>query len=927
MKPASIVPEIVLGVMMTDFQHHAILKDRLQKAINMHRAGRIEDADTEYRALLHELPGNPQILTNLGIMKFTNFDSPGEAITLLRAALDSAPEYVDALYNLGRIYQGFNENERAVEYYQKLLEIAPNHSKALNNIGVAKASLGSDEEARDFYQRAASSAPENENALVNRSILEARQGNSDLALKLGEQITIEYDPDAVSLFHLANQKKNSTQYQEAAVFYAKALQTDPTIAYAKGYLAFCLAHACFWEGLPQLLDEIRRDLDLDKLVIDPFSSVVLLDDVNAQRKGAESFTQDRFAPSLSPLWTGEAYSHDRIRVGYLSADYHEHATSYLMAELFESHDKDRFETYAISFGKHSDGAMRQRLVNAFDHFIDVNDKTDREVAEMMRELEIDIAIDLKGYTADARPGILSHRPCPVQAQYLGFPGTMGAPYIDYIIADDVIIPESHEQYYTEKVIRLPGCYQPYDSKQKISDRIPTRAEEGLPEDAYVYCCFNNNYKITPEIFDVWMEILREVPDSVLWLFEGNAAAPVNLRKEAEKRGVDPNRLIFAKKKPIEEHLARHKLADLFLDTIPCNAHTTARDALTAGVPVLTIMGDTFASRVAASLGQIAHGGVCVAESTVDYKNYALSKPVIEFAIKDRCEPNDDFMKALENMALGGPAMEGEAQSFSVTFQSDATDASNERYSKGKSPLVSVVCAVWSQDPNRWHLIADHLENLSSQTCQVEPIYVLEQGDIPPAEFRDFCTTFGERLSIYQAWSHGINLSNGELVMNLNLDDRLRKNAVETLRIPFYNETIMCVGGEWNIRFDIQDLPDSEFIELINEHSWDPAWPPSPGSVPKLRLGSGTGERGTYGPATMWRKSLFETIQYPIKFGNGDLIESIADAVFWHQVKMRNPDSLFRIPMIIGDYLSSPSSQAEFRVSGEHEKLAKYGVWS
>jgi len=252
---------------------------------------------------------------------------------------------------------------------------------------------------------------------------------------------------------------------------------------------------------------------------------------------------------------------------------------------------------------------------------------------MMRELEIDIAIDLKGYTADARPGILSHRPCPVQAQYLGFPGTMGAPYIDYIIADDVIIPESHEQYYTEKVVRLPGCYQPHDSTQKISDRIPTRAEEGLPEGAYVYCCFNNNYKITPEIFDVWMEILKEVPDSVLWLYEGNAAAPPNLRKEAEKRGVDPSRLVFAKKKPIEEHLARHKLADLFLDTIPCNAHTTARDALIAGLPVLTIMGDTFASRVAASIGQTIESGMHVAPNLDKYKHVALQKPQMHVEFK------------------------------------------------------------------------------------------------------------------------------------------------------------------------------------------------------------------------------------------------------------------------------------------------------
>lgn len=248
----------------------------------------------------------------------------------------------------------------------------------------------------------------------------------------------------------------------------------------------------------------------------------------------------------------------------------------------------------------------------------------------------------------------------------------------------------------------------------------------------------------------------------------------------------------------------------------------------------------------------------------------------------------------------------------------------EGCSEEKSTSVAVVCAVWSRDPNRWDLMSGHLENLLSQTCRVQPVYVLEKSDVPPNEFRDYCITFEERLSIYQAWVKGIEFANCDFVMNLNLDDRLRKNAVEVLRIPFHDKRVMCVGGDWHVRFDLSNSAGGKFIEPINNYYWEATWPPSATSNQKLRLGSGTGERGTYGPATMWRKSLFDGVQYPTRFGNGELIESIADAVFWHMVKSKDPDALFRIPMIIGDYLSSPNNQAEFRTTGEHEKLKKHG---
>jgi predicted O-linked N-acetylglucosamine transferase (SPINDLY family) len=305
--------------------------------------------------------------------------------------------------------------------------------------------------------------------------------------------------------------------------------------------------------------------------------------------------------AAKPLWSSESCRHERIRIAYLSADFHLHATSQLMAELFERHDRERFEVSAWSFGPETGDAMRARLRAAFEIFHDVRDVSDDDVAARLRATGIDIAVDLKGYSKDGRPGIFARRVAPIQVNYLGYPGTTGADCMDYIIGDAEVIPEGHEAYYSEQVVRLPDSYQVNDTKRLIADRTPTRAEAGLPASGFVFCCFNNNYKITPEVFDVWMRLLKAVPGSVLWLLEDNAAASRNLRREAGARGVDAERLVFAGRVLPPAHLARQRLADLFLDTLPCNAHTTASDALWAGLPLLTCRGNAFAGRVAGSL--------------------------------------------------------------------------------------------------------------------------------------------------------------------------------------------------------------------------------------------------------------------------------------------------------------------------------------
>jgi protein O-GlcNAc transferase len=292
-----------------------------------------------------------------------------------------------------------------------------------------------------------------------------------------------------------------------------------------------------------------------------------------------------------------------IRLAYLSADYRRHATAFLAAGLFERHDRRRFEVLGVSFGIDDGSDMRARLERAFDRFHDVSARTDRDVATLLRDLEVDIAIDLKGHTDEARPGILAYRAAPIQVNYLGYPGTLGADFVDYVIADKIVLPHDQQPYFTEKIVHLPGCYQVNDATRAASARPWTRSDAGLPERGFVFCCFNQTWKLNRVLFDRWMRLLRAVEGSVLWLFQTNEAAAANLRREAEARGVAASRLIFARFAELPDHLARLGLADLFLDTLPCNAHTTASDALWAGVPIVTALGDTFAGRVAASLLQ------------------------------------------------------------------------------------------------------------------------------------------------------------------------------------------------------------------------------------------------------------------------------------------------------------------------------------
>jgi predicted O-linked N-acetylglucosamine transferase (SPINDLY family) len=433
------------------------------------------------------------------------------------------------------------------------------------------------------------------------------------------------------------------RHSEAAAAFDRGLALDANFDYARGDRLHSAMHACAWNGHDAECARLLAELSAKPSVAAPFTILSIPSSPADQLKCVQDYVAKKFKPA-EPLWRGERYRHDRVRVAYLSSDLHDHVTAILMAGVFEHHDRSRFETTALSCGPDRDVAMRRRIKQAFEHFIDARSMSDPEIAKRVRNMEIDILVDLNGHTADARTGVTAHRAAPILVSYLGYPGTMGAPYIDYILADGVVIPDDQRRFYSERVAVLPGSYQPNDSTRQIADPGPTRAQAGLPENGLVFCSFCNNYKITPTMFGVWMRLLKQVEGSVLWLLETNRDVARNLRREAEGRGVSPERLVFAPRVPVEAHLARQRLADLFLDTSPYNAHTTASEALWVGLPLVTLLGTTFAGRVGASVLHAAGLPELVADSIEDYEGLALSlarDPVRLAALRDKLARNRD----------------------------------------------------------------------------------------------------------------------------------------------------------------------------------------------------------------------------------------------------------------------------------------------
>lgn len=530
----------------------------------------------------------------------------------------------DALYLLSTVEMHLGNLESAASHLAQACRLNPRAAEVWAVRGNVLLALGQHDEALASFERATEAKDDFFEAHYNRAKLLKELGRTEEALAAYDRTLAIQPRFADALANRGNLLMVLGRFVEAADTFAKLCMLDPDFEYALGNLVHAKQQVCSWNGLGERLDELAERLKAGKPVASPWVMVAAAADPSLQRRCAETVVARKFPASFPPLWQGERSAHDRIRLAYVSADFYDHATMHLMAGLFERHDRTRFEISAFSFGPDVVDDVRARIEPSFDRFVDVRMKSDEEAAAEMRRCEIDIAVDLKGFTRDSRTGIFARRPAPVQVNYLGNPGTMGASYIDYLIADRTIIPDNHKPFYTEQIAYLPGSYQVNDARRRIADQVPSRAHVGLPADGFVFCCFNRSFKITAEVFSIWMRLLDQAPGSVLWLFDSNSSATRNLRAEAASRGIAPERLIFAPRVAADHHLARHRLADVFLDTLPCSAHTTASDALWAGLPVLACMGTTFAGRVSASLLNAVGLPELVTHSLDEYETLALA---------------------------------------------------------------------------------------------------------------------------------------------------------------------------------------------------------------------------------------------------------------------------------------------------------------
>ena len=556
------------------------------------------------------------------------------ALACYDKALALTPTYVEAHFNRGNVLLRTGQPEDAVVSFDNALRLNGNVAEIHSSRGNALRDLGRFEEALLGFEKAVLLRPDNPEFRANRgnvlrelgrleealtdlvSALSIAPDNAGLLYNIGnilweigrtEEALTSFDKalavnpnDAEVLQNRGNVLLLLGRYVEALADYERALSINPKLKYLEGVRLFAKMYLCDWANLEDECGRILARIRNGDSVSLPFPILAMESTAADQFKCAKGFSQDRYP--AAPRTHKDDRLPGRIRVAYLSSDFRNHAVALLTAGLFENHDRSLFEIVGISFGQNDGSDERRRLIAAFDHFIDVAGKSDREAAKIISDIGIDVAVDLNGHTAGARTGILAMRPAPIQVNYLGYSGTMGAPYIDYILADKVVIPAHHRQYFSENIIYLPHSFMSTDSKRFIADRIETRSEEGLPQNGFIFCAFNNSYKITPTVFDVWMRLLRAVDKSVLWLSATNAKTMENLRREAVARNVVPERLVFAKRAARnEDHLARYRLADLYLDTLPYNAHTTASESLWVGLPVVTCTGATFASRVAASL--------------------------------------------------------------------------------------------------------------------------------------------------------------------------------------------------------------------------------------------------------------------------------------------------------------------------------------
>jgi predicted O-linked N-acetylglucosamine transferase (SPINDLY family) len=578
------------------------MHSKFAQAINFFDNGNLNESKKLCLKILKEEPKNFDILHLLGIISFKLEDYKNSA-DLIAKAVTINPKDAEAYNNQALVLKKINKLEDAIESLNQAIKIKPDFIQAYNGRGHLLVELNQLDDALENFNKAIE---------INPNFAEAYNNRGNILNKLNRHTeSIESYDKAISInpnFAEAYNNRGGVQkdlklYEAAHESYEKAIKIKPNLDFLLGSLIYTKLHLCNWKSFDENLKKIEENIIKGNKSLTPFSSLLLLNSPSLQKKAAEIYFKAKYISKDALKSFDERPENNKIRVGYYSADFRKHVMSDLLIHLFKCHDKSKFELIGFSFIPGKPDLMHNEIKKNFDQFFDVSLKTDKEIAQISKDMNIDIAVDLMGFTTHNRMGIFKESCAPIKINFLGYPGTLGSNHHDYIIADKTLIPKKNQKDYSEKIVYLPDSYKLDHSARKVSNKIFTKQEMGLPKKSFVFCCFNNNFKITPNVFNTWMNTLKSVNNSVLWLMikKNNPTVKNHLKKEALKKGIESDRLIFANRMPLSDHLARLKLADLFIDTMPYNAHTTASDALWVGLPVLTLCGETFASRVAASM--------------------------------------------------------------------------------------------------------------------------------------------------------------------------------------------------------------------------------------------------------------------------------------------------------------------------------------
>jgi len=580
---------------------------------------RFDEALASYDRALAIEPDFLGALLNRGVT-LRALGRPAEALECYDRILATRPSFAEGYYNRGNVLDALGRYEEALASYDRALAIRADYADVWSNRGYTLNRMMRHAEALASCDKALAIDPRHAEAWTNRGTALEFLYRFDEALTCHERALSLRPTLAQAFFSRGNVLRALGRLAEALESFDAALGLEPSSATFQFNRELLQLETCNWTGAEKFAQRIRDLVIAGEGGMQPFACISYLSDPAIQLRCARNFTKQMQLDRAAPM-RGVPKRGPKLKIAYLSADFRNHAVARTIVELLELHDRTRFEAIGVSFGPDDGSELRSRLVRSFDEFHDVRSQSDQAAAAALNDREIDIAVDLMGYTSHGRPGILARRPAPIQVNYLGYPGTMGAGFIDYVLADKFVLPFEEQPFYDEKIVHMPDCYQPNDSKRKISV-VPSRREAGLPEDAFVFCCFNNNYKMAAPVFDVWMQLLRSVAHGVLWLFARHEIVKDNLRREATLRGIDPSRVVFMEELPHDEYLARHALADLFLDTVPYNAHATGSNALWTGLPVVTCRGDTLAGRVGTSLLHAAGSPELVTDNLEDYESLA-----------------------------------------------------------------------------------------------------------------------------------------------------------------------------------------------------------------------------------------------------------------------------------------------------------------